>query len=129
MLVCLVNCWSCGLRILTIFTYESWPIPKPGKQATSPANPGRRIGRADGLDRAFPGHFAKKVLELKRNQSAVQVPLSKKFAKKLSIFLKINLQSNSTSWRKFANKTLSSHKINPTSLSSLSFFFKKTLRF
>jgi len=43
-----------------ISTYESWPIPRPGKQATSPANPGYRIGRADGSDRAFPGHFAKK---------------------------------------------------------------------
>ena len=33
---------------------------RPRRRATSPAIPGRRIGRADGLDLAFPGHFAKK---------------------------------------------------------------------
>jgi hypothetical protein len=40
------------------------PAPKrrPGSVATSPAIPGRRIGRADGPDRASFGHFAKKFL-------------------------------------------------------------------
>ena len=35
------------------------------ERATSPANPGRRIGRADGPDRAFPGHFVKKPSNLR----------------------------------------------------------------
>ena len=69
--------------------------------------------------------FCKKILELKRNQPAVQVSLSGNFAKKPSAFLEINPQSNSAGWRKFTNKTLSSHKINLTSLSSLRVFFKK----
>jgi len=43
-----------------IFTYESWPISRPVSVATSPAFPGRPIGRANGLDLPFPGHFAKK---------------------------------------------------------------------
>ena len=48
-----------------IFMYESWPIPRPGKQATSPANPSHQIGQADGSDRAFPRHFAKKTSNLR----------------------------------------------------------------
>ena len=71
------------------------PIPWPGSVATSPAVPGRRIGQTNGLDLAFPDHFAKKTLELYRNQPVVQLPLSGIFAKKPSIFLKINPQSNS----------------------------------
>jgi len=35
------------------------------ERATSPANPGRRIGRADGPDRTFPGHFVKKPSNLR----------------------------------------------------------------
>jgi len=49
----------------------------------------------NGLDLAFPDHFAKKNLKLYKNQPAVQLPLSGFFAKKPSIFLKINPQSNS----------------------------------
>ena len=43
-----------------ILPYDSRPIPRPEKQATSPAFPGRRISRADGPNLAFPGHFANK---------------------------------------------------------------------
>ena len=73
----------------------------------------------------FSRSFCKKTLELKRNQPAVQVPLSENFAKKPLAFLEINPQSNSAGWRKFANKTLSFYKINPPSLSSLKFFLQK----
>jgi len=45
--------------------------------------------------RGFPDHFTKKTFELKRNEPAVQVPLSENFAKKSSGFLEINPQSNS----------------------------------
>ena len=77
----------CADGLSRISPYESWPIPRPGKQAISLAVPGRRIGRVDGPD--------KKTLELKRNQPSVQVPLLENFAKKPSAFLKINPQSNS----------------------------------
>ena len=49
---------------------------RPRHRATSPAIPGRRIGRVDGLDLAFPGHFAKKSSNLGH------------FAKKTSTFCK-----------------------------------------
>lgn len=45
-----------------ISLYESRTKPRPGNVATSPTVPGRRIGRMNGTDRAFPGHFAKKSL-------------------------------------------------------------------
>ena len=48
-----------------ITTYDSRPIPQAGKQATSLASLGRRIGRADGPDRAFPSHFARKPSNLR----------------------------------------------------------------
>ena len=38
------------------------PIPWPGSVATSPAVPGRWIGRTNGLDLVFSGYFAKKTL-------------------------------------------------------------------
>ena len=39
-------------------------IPWPGSVATSPAIPGRRIGRTNGLDLVFSGYFAKKLSTL-----------------------------------------------------------------
>ena len=48
-----------------ITTYDSRPIPRAGKHATSLAFLGRRIGRADGPDRAFPSYFAKKPSNLR----------------------------------------------------------------
>ena len=57
-------------------------------RATSPAIPGRRIGRADGLDLAFSGHFAKKSSNLGY------------FAKKTSTFCKKALEL-----RPFCKKT------------------------
>ena len=96
-----------------------------GKQATSLAIPGRRIGRTNGPDRAFFCHFAKKSSNLREINPRSKFLSQEILQKKPSAFLKINSQSNSAGWRKFANKTLSSHKINPTSISSLSFFFKK----
>jgi len=51
-------------------------------RATSRAIPGRRIGRADGLDLAFPGHFAKKSSNL--GHFAKKKP--RHFAKKSSNF-------------------------------------------
>jgi len=97
------------------------------REAGHVAGHSRPSDRPDGRPwSCFSLSFCKKILELKRNQPAVQVSLSGNFAKKPSAFLKINPQSNSDGWRKFANKTLSSHKINPMSLFSLSFFFQKT---
>ena len=56
----------------------------------------RPSDRPSGRPRScFPQPFCKKALELKRNQPAVQVPLLENFAKKPSVFLKINPQSNS----------------------------------
>jgi len=95
------------------------------REAGHVAGHSRPSDRPDGRPwSCFSLSFCKKILELKRNQPAVQVSLSGNFAKKPSAFLKINPQSNSDGWRKFANKTLSSHKINPMSLFSLSFFSK-----
>jgi hypothetical protein len=46
----------------TIFTYGTWPIPRPGSASTSLAALGRRFGHVDGLDRACSGLFAKRPL-------------------------------------------------------------------
>ena len=93
---------------------------------------GHIAGRSRPSDRSggrpiscFLQSFFKKILELKRNQPMIQVPLSGNFVKKPSAFLEINPQSNNAGFRKFANKTLNFHKINPSSLSSLRFFYKK----
>ena len=105
--------------VVVIFTNESWPIPRPMSVATSPAFPGRPIGRAKGMDLPFPSHFAKKSSDFKeinpqsnllsqnilqkktlnffRNQPAVQCPLSVLFAKKTPIFQKYNPPSK-PSW-------------------------------
>jgi hypothetical protein len=40
--------------------YDSCTKPRPTSVVTSRAVPGRRIGRANGPDRAFLGHFTKK---------------------------------------------------------------------
>ena len=66
----------------------------------------------------------KKIQELKRNQPTVQVPLLENFTKKPSAFLKINPQSNNAGIRKFANKILTFHKINPP-FCPLSWCFQK----
>ena len=65
-------------------------------RATSPAIPGRRIGRADGLDLAFPGHFAKKSSNLGH------------FAKKTLIFCKkvLELRTFCKKTRSFCKKVL-----------------------
>jgi len=80
--------------------------------ATSPAFPGRPIGRANGLDLPFPGHFAKKILGLYRNQPAVQPLLLENFAKKPSTFSGINPQSNVLSVL-FVKKTSNFSEIQP----------------
>ena len=50
------------------------PIPWPGSVATSPAVPGRRIGRMNGLDLAFPDHFAKKLSNFSKINSQSNFP-------------------------------------------------------
>lgn len=49
------------------FTYDSWPISRPGKRSTSRDFPGRQIGRANGPDRVNTEHFIKKTLHLFQN--------------------------------------------------------------
>ena len=71
-----------------ISIYDSCTKRGLSNVATSRSIPGRWIGRVDDSDHTFSGHFVKKTLELKRNQPAVQVPLSGNFAKKPSIFFK-----------------------------------------
>ena len=44
-------------------------IPWPGSVATSVTFPSRRIGRVDGLDRAFISYFTKKTLDFSRNKT------------------------------------------------------------
>ena len=92
---------------LQILPYDSRPIPRPEKQATSPAFPGRRISRANGPDLAFPGHFANKSSE----------------------FIEINPRSNLLSQKILQKnpKYFSKSTRGPTS--SLSSFCKKTLEF
>ena len=110
--------------------YLRFAANSASREAGHVASFSRPSDRPSGRPRScFPQPFCKKALELKRNQPAVQVPLLENFAKKPSAFLKINPRSNSAGRRKFTNKTLSFNKINPPSLSSLRFFFKKTLRF
>ena len=78
-------------------------------RATSRAIPGRRIGRADGLDLAFPGHFAKKSSNLGH------------FAKKTSIFCEKVLEL-----RPFCKKALD---ILQKKSSNLGHFAKKSSNF
>ena len=61
---------------------------------------------------SFPVIFQKKTLGLNRNQPVVQPPLLGNFVKKPSTFFEINPRSNSPGSKKFANRTLSFHKIN-----------------
>jgi hypothetical protein len=91
-------------NFILILPYDSRPIPRPEKQTTSPAFPGRRISRADGPDLAFPGHFANKS----------------------SYFIEINSRSNLLSQKILQknHKYFSKSTRGPTS--SLSSFCKKT---
>ena len=67
------------------------------REAGHVADCSRPSDRPGGRPRScFPRSFCKNPLELKRNQPAVQVPLSENFAKKPSTFLEINPQSNNT---------------------------------
>ena len=78
---------------LIILPHDSWPIPRPRKQPTSPAFSGRRIDRANGPDLAFSGHFAQKYSNFLGIQPAVHSPLSKSFSNKPLKFSEINPQS------------------------------------
>src|SRR6185437_3583314 len=72
---------------------DSRPIPRAGKRATSLAFLGRRIGRADGPDLAFSGHFTQKSSNFLEIQPAVHPSLSKMFSNKPLKFSAINTQS------------------------------------
>ena len=88
---------------LQILPYDSRPIPRPEKQATSPAFPGRRISRANGPDLAFPGHFANKS----------------------SNFIEINPQANLLSQEILQKNPKYFFKINPWSNFLSQFFLQK----
>ena len=115
-----IEVWTCNLSLRILANSEA-------REAGHVAGRSRPSDRPGGwLRSCFSRSFCKrKTLKLKRNQPALQVPLSENFAKKPLAFLEINPQSNSAGWRKFVNKTLSFHKINSSSLSSLMFFFFK----
>jgi hypothetical protein len=50
-----------------IFTYDSWPIPRPKKLATSPTFHGRWISNTNGSNRPSNKHFCKEVLSFSKN--------------------------------------------------------------
>lgn len=52
------------------YIYDSWPIPRPRKQATSLVFPGRRIGRVCGMDRSSNSFFLM-VLPFSKNYSLI----------------------------------------------------------
>ena len=63
------------------------------ERATSPAAPGRLIGRADSPDLVFFGYFTQKSLNFLEIQPAVHPSLSKSFSNKPLKFSVINTQS------------------------------------
>ena len=81
-----------------ISIYDSRNKRGPASVATSPAYPGRRIGRADGLDRPILGHFAKKSSSSGKIQPAVRPPLSEFLAKKPSTFAQIQPTVQAILW-------------------------------
>jgi hypothetical protein len=54
-----------------IFTYDSWPIPRPKKLARSPAFHGCWIGHTNGSDRPSNKHFAKRSFHLAKIKPSV----------------------------------------------------------
>ena len=104
--------------VVVIFTNESWPIPRPVSVATSPAFPGRPIGRAKGLDLPFPGHFAKKSSDFKEINPQSNLLSQNILQKNPQFFFKINPQSNVLSQLFLQKKTRNFQKYNPPSKSS-----------
>jgi hypothetical protein len=54
-----------------IFTYDSWPIPRPKKLATSLVFHGRWIGHTNGSDRPSNKHFSKRSFHLAKIKPSV----------------------------------------------------------
>jgi hypothetical protein len=54
-----------------IFTYDSWPIPRPKKLATSPTFHGRWISNTNGSNRPSNKHFAKRSFHLAKIKLSV----------------------------------------------------------
>ena len=87
------NSFSCHMIQLSLYTILGTKEANQRRHVTSDSQSSDRSGRRLGsyLSQIF---FCKKALELQRNQPSVWPPLSINFAKKLSIFYRINLQSN-----------------------------------
>ena len=115
------------LHIMYLLNMKGGPIPWPGSVATSPAVPGRRIGRMNGLDLAFSDHFAKKpsnFIEINPRSNFLR-----NFCEKT-----LNLSQNQpavqqSGLRKICKENLKFLSNQPAILSSLKIFFTKTLRF
>ena len=95
------------------------PIPWRGSVATSVTFPSRRIGRADGLDRAFLSYFIKKPSTFLEIKPAIHPSLSAKFSKKNpQILPKPTRSPLPPSQQYFPKDPLHFLKINPPSFLS-----------
>jgi hypothetical protein len=75
-----------------IFTYETWPIPSPGRVSTSLAAPGRRIGQRTNRIGPVPSHFSKTPLtfsNIKLRRTTKRTTASRLSSKRLPLHLKL----------------------------------------
>jgi len=96
----------------SILPYDSRPIPRPEKQATSPAFPGRRISRTDGPDLAFPGHFANKSSDFIEINPRSNI-LSQKILQKNPKYFSKSTRGPTSSLSSFCKKNPNFSRIQP----------------